>query len=682
MELPRFQSRSVTTPSSISPVQAGAGAAALSEAFAKGFDVTSQVTGMIGRANAEATAEKELANVRVRVRDFLARPEWERGDVDGKPVDEALAEAWEKEKESIGSISPDIQDIRARTTFDTRKTLLLSDADTSIAGQVRKVQVDRARAGFAAAFTANARGGTWEDVEQTALKAQESGALTAAETLVAKQQAARVKADALIDTDPDKVLRAFEDGSLPEINNLSGPDSNIVRERAQQEIRWREAEAARLKAQREAEARAYQSEVKSWATAIMGDAMDAFALGFPLPAGYAQASAALQSLPLDPTVKGLLEKDAALRELNKAGVLAMNPKELDGYLTGLENTLRQGNPSPAALTMLSTGRKLQADRQRKMEDDPVSYGIQAGIVPLPQADPLSMEGMVEAATRSRTLSARLGEPVTGYTSEALAAMNRAYTQMGADERMNFLGALSQSHGQDAALTLFSEMDKKGNTDMAFAGALALDSPDAARIVLQGQVALKENPNAKLVPDRNEFIADLNKELGGAYGFTGGARDDVIQAVEYAYAALAANANDFDGVYKPDRMTRAMRTVTGGIVEFNGVKMPAPRRGVDQRAFSGWVRDLNANDFASVAGVSSSMAYQRFLEDGYLVPAGPGKYEVHIAHPFLPDVLEGQDGNPLILEFDPSRRRTLMDVASDIVTDVGEGFTGQMMTPPQ
>jgi hypothetical protein len=159
VELPRYQSRSVTTPSSISPAQAGAGAAALSEAFAKGFDVTSQVTGMIAKAEAEMAAQAALADLRAEVTTFTADPRWlqpeiveelppgQQGPVRGaRPTAEVLAEEWQKKRRQILAKTPAIGWRETRAQFEAQRQQILATAGAEVVGQQRKLQVDRGKA--------------------------------------------------------------------------------------------------------------------------------------------------------------------------------------------------------------------------------------------------------------------------------------------------------------------------------------------------------------------------------------------------------------------------------------------------------------------------------------------------------------------------------------------------------
>lgn len=146
MELPRYQNRTLPQVAGISPGQAAAGAMAASEAFAKGLDVTSQVSGLIARAESEAEADAMLAEAKVKLDQFVTDPRWRQPEIDGKPADEVLRKEWDKVKTGLQNTRGTIRQRQAANDYANRLTLLLGNADVDVRGLADVVRIDRGRA--------------------------------------------------------------------------------------------------------------------------------------------------------------------------------------------------------------------------------------------------------------------------------------------------------------------------------------------------------------------------------------------------------------------------------------------------------------------------------------------------------------------------------------------------------
>lgn len=653
MELPRYQSRSVTTPSSISPVQAGAGAAAMSEAFAKGLDVTSQVSGMIARAESDAAADAGLAEIRVEAERFRKDPRWEAPEIDGRPTDEVIVEEWQKKQRELSKAGGDVRWRDTRSRFEAAKKQILEGTAIDIGGMAQRVRVERGRAKTLEAADLKASLGDWEGLTKTLDEATTAGLLSSGERQAGRERYASIITDALIDQDPRAVIEALnaEPGASGNavVNALSAAGRNVALNRAQAEVRRQEAEARA----REAERRAMEAARAVGIREAMADATMQFSMGFGLPDNYGDLSAAIASLPDDPVKARLQRQDAVLSTLDKSGFLQMNPSQQNAAIVGLEAQLQQG-ANPAALEMLKMARSIQSEADRLAKDDPFAFAARRGVVklPPPSGDPtVDMKARAEAG---RQASAYLGRDVPGFTTAELEAVAERYQGASVDERLGLLASFVDSHGEERASTVFAALDKQGYGGMAFAGSLALDSPAAARLVVKGQKALKDGGDAAkaLQAKAADFKQDLLPLLGDAYGLGTAPRNTVEQAVLAAYVAQSMEAGDVSGNINPDRLEAAVEAVTGGVVDFRGHRMPAPQRGVDQARFNDWTRALGPADFRGVAGLTPDQAYAQFQRSGRLQAVGPNQLV-----PVLPSVgggelfLRREDGNPLTLSYD-------------------------------
>jgi hypothetical protein len=286
-------------------------------------------------------------------------------------------------------------------------------------------------------------------------------------------------------------------------------------------------------------------------------------------------------------------------------------------------------------------------------------------LPASTGDPTAdLKARAEAARKASTF---LGAEVPGFTGQELATMGERFQKAGVDERIALLGSIVDTHGQAQASTVFAALDAKNQTGMALAGALVMDDPEAARLVVKGQKAIIDGGKAGdvLVPKPADVAPVLTSLLGDAYGLGTTSRNTVEQGVLAAYAALSADAGDVSGELNDDRLEQAVNAVTGGLVSYGGRTMPVPKRGVTQSQFSGWAEALQATDFRGVAGLDPARALDVFKRDGWLEAIGPNQYAPVILGPDgrARYLVDGK-GDPLALSYDGGKQRSTADRASE------------------
>ena len=653
MELPRYQNRSLPQVATISPGQAAAGAMAASEAFAKGLDVTAQVGGLIARAESEMAADADIAEARVRVREFLADPKWQQPEIDGKPTDEVLTAEWQQRERELEKLGGRIRWRTTKAQFDAIKRQLIEAGRGEVAGVANRVRVERGRAMTFEAADKEAQLGNWAGVAGTLDRSLKSGLIDAAERLQGRERYASIMTDRLIDEDPRAVIEGLnqEPGKSgnPVIDSLSAAGRNVALNRAQAEVRRLEAEARAREAERRAQEAARAVSLRE----AMADATMQYSMGFGLPENYGDLRAAIDSLPDDPVKARLLRQDAVLSTLDQSGFLQMNPTQQQAAIVGLEGQLQQG-ANPAALEMLKMARGIQSEAERMVKDDPFAFAARKGVVKLPPPSGDPAADLKARAEAGRQASAYLGKDVPGFTAAELSTVAENYQQASIEGRLALLSAFTDSHGEERASVVFEALDKQGHQGMAFAGALAMDSPEAARLVIKGQKALQEGgkPVEALKAKAIDYKEALLPILGDAYGLGTAARNTVEQSILAAYVAQSMESGDTSGELNDDRLTRAAEVVTGGVVEFQGHRMPAPRRGVTQGQFNDWARALTPDDFRGVAGITPEQAYRLWQRNGRLDAVGPNQLV-----PVVPAAgggelfLRREDGSPLTLSYD-------------------------------
>lgn len=483
--------------------------------------------------------------------------------------------------------------------------------------------------------------------------AREQFALSAVATDVERNPAATLKA---LSAEPGKSGNSA-------IEALSSDGRERLRNAAEIEIRQREAEARSRAVEARMLATAQSGALKDY----MADAQKQFAMGFGLPKDYADVRQAIRALPDDDPRKGaMLRDDAVLSTLDSSGFMALPPAKQQEAITELEVQLQSGS-NPAAIDMLQMARSVQAETARMAKEDPFGFSLRRGVVKLPASTGDPAADMKARATAGRQASAFLGMDVPGFTGAELTTLGENYTKGSLDTRLGILASLVDSHGQEQASTVFEALDKKNFPGMGLAGALVMDDPEAARLVVKGQKALIDGGKAGdvLVPKATDVGPELTAILGDAYGLGSASRNTVEQGVLAAYAALSADAGDTSGELDSGRLEQAVQAVTGGLVTYGGRTMPVPKRGVTQEQFSGWAESLQSDDFKGVAGLDPARALDVFKRDGWLEAIGPNRYAPVILGPdgrgrYLTD---GQ-GNPLALSYDGGKVRSTAERASE------------------
>lgn len=446
--------------------------------------------------------------------------------------------------------------------------------------------------------------------------------------IVAKESLALSAVRTLAERDPVDALKRLR--AAPGESGVTAIEALSPRDREwainDSEVRIREIERERKA--REAEAKAEANARAALLKDETDNALRQYKLGFGLPQNFGQLVTEVDRLPDDnPRKLGMRRDLAVLNALDDNGFLALTPRQQKDWATALETDIREKGANPASILMLDTAKGIQGESERRAKADPFRFVVERGIVKPPQQTGDVMADLTARAAAGRQASAYLGEPVPGFTAEELDNLAAQYQAGGVEDRLGILTALNQSHGEEQASAVYAELDKKNQGVMALAGVLTAENRGVGKLVVRGQVAIKEQPN--ILPGKDRIQPELDATLRDAYGLGTSARRSVEGAVKAAYAALSADAGDLSGEVDADRFKAAVDAVTGGLVMFGGRTYPAPKRGVSQGQFEAWAGSLNREHFANVAGITPEDAERIYRADGGLVALGPNRYGIAI-----------------------------------------------------
>lgn len=475
--------------------------------------------------------------------------------------------------------------------FDARRAALIDSIDNPRARTWAERQLIEARgrldvseSGYARGLAAQKVAGDFQqqrDLVQNNLytsptRANLDAALAAQESLIGnlavpadlkqklaeetRQGLALSYAQGLAERDPYQ-LRSVVDGG--QLNALLDPQAMAaLRNRADSEIRGREAAARAEAAQRRAEQAAAEREARAAererASALMDlgrDIQAGLSAGVVYaPAEVAQVVGAVARLPGG---KALARNVALLSEQNATAVAlrGASPVQLQDSINGLTAAAAAGGrDAPVLQARLAAAKAAQAAQKSGLAADPLSYATTQGVVALRPLAPGDAASARQRVVDARKVKARYGGPLTVLTDEEAAAYQSRLWSGDANQRMAALTELRSlgSEGSAAALRQIG----RGRPVEAQAGRL-LGSPAGAQtagMILKGMDRIKADPKA--VPS----AASANEVAGDALGNALKFLPDLRAAIpDTARAYLAGiGGGDDEGWLK-----RVMRSAASG-----------------------------------------------------------------------------------------------------------------------
>lgn len=306
-----------------------------------------------------------------------------------------------------------------------------------------------------------------------------------------------------------------------------------------------------------------------------------------------------------------------------------------------------------------------ADRTAKrvaeaMKNDPIGYAAQRQWAPnTPPIDLAAGPDAVGAAfaARQQTVDLLQARGMVQPSTSALrpqdkAVLNQVMTQGTPGEQAALFGAMSKNLSpQTYRATMTALAGDANSRTSASAGALYQYNPQVAEGVLRGQALLKENPNyaPKKTDDNQASIDDILPPQAFGAGLEA-SRQTLLDSARARYADLSNTAGDTSGEFNEERMTQAVNEVTGGMIDFNGQSIIAPRYGMNQEDFDKTIADLSDD---SLTGAVTSEGQQITASDlrryGRLRAVGDGRYLLEFGLENAPTFAIDSKGGPFVLD---------------------------------
>lgn len=281
-------------------------------------------------------------------------------------------------------------------------------------------------------------------------------------------------------------------------------------------------------------------------------------------------------------------------------------------------------------------------------DEPLRAAAERGVIQ--QIAPIntqSVAGLVQTVgariEQASLAQQQTGAPVSPLLREEAEQVGRMINILPVEQRSTAIAQLAQTLGPQQAAALGRQLapkDKALGIAFGMAGSKTTAGRYTSELVLRGAQAMRD----KSVQVDNRAMtgvrARVAEEIGDAYP-NQELRETMIEAAVLAQYGLEAEGSGDLG--------RAVRLVTGGIVERGGRKVPLPY-GMNAETFEQRVRGLTPTDLrtAQVVVAGQKVSTYDFLEklgDAPLIHAGQGRYAVQAGG----GIVQRPDGKPLILE---------------------------------
>lgn len=328
---------------------------------------------------------------------------------------------------------------------------------------------------------------------------------------------------------------------------------------------------------------------------------------------------------------------------------AVPPDQKDVIISNLRNGLTHNGQDGMTVLQQSyfDGMQKIADYQKtQLASDPVAYGFSKGVarLPLDFTDPVKLTAAFsqgDAIAGQTAARYNLGD-IPALTKPEQGAVTAQWAKADTNGRIQMLASLTagiQDKGRLMA-TLATFADNKQTAGLAVAGALAETNPEAAGAIIRGEKALQVNPD----------FGFTKPSAPGAEGDDATVRSDYypnttmpagfdatwnmhLEAAKAIYADASSQAGDVSGKFNVDRWKAAVDSVTGGIVEFNGGKVIAPRADINQKAFDDLLSNLPNGALAGAVTPDGTPLTIDFLRNrSTLKSVGDGRYAIELGIP--------------------------------------------------
>lgn len=376
----------------------------------------------------------------------------------------------------------------------------------------------------------------------------------------------------LIEQDPNGTLKALEDGKF---DDMLTPDTRVkLTSVAEREVEKRQRAAEAFRANRVKLANQYIKQAENDLALGLPVSVDNVRMLAQEVGGTEGEILASQAQNLDAQAKlwsgmSMLPKAERQRVIN------------EGYVAA-----QKGQLGPAQKETLLNMEKLNSRMNWMAEEDLAGTAVRMGITDAPA--PISLQNMEEveiALTRNASLVKQVFGPDAEFVSNEVRAEIEDTLKTGtAAARFNLFQSVQQ---YDGLRSMVGRMANAENPAFGVAFRLVEEDPALANRVLSGLTVLENLP--ELEPTQRDVILGLENEMGGAFAMSPAHQRGVMDATVALYAQQ--QGGKLPAIVEPSDLREAFEQVTGGVIRFNGSRIPAPVPGQSASEFRDMLRGM-------------------------------------------------------------------------------------------
>jgi soluble lytic murein transglycosylase-like protein len=310
-----------------------------------------------------------------------------------------------------------------------------------------------------------------------------------------------------------------------------------------------------------------------------------------LRSGYASDPARLAAIRSPLTLaasRGDVGAMQKLRDLDEAEAAApiiaeayrTRPDQLGAAIGQMRQQMAASpDVTPAMQRRLRLFEGVQKEVQAQRDNDPVSLGVRAGIVPntvLPEPAAINDPAAIEAISRRAVAAERSQQAYGGgmkfFTAAERPAYKASFDSASDDQKVDMLQALARGASPEAYKAAVAEI-AGASPVMQLAGRIARTDEKTAADILRGTTLMADKGYAG--PAAAEIKAVLKEKISGDL-FPGEYQGAVIDAAMAIYAAERGRNWQLYDITDKAGLTRAIERAAGGtIAKVNGANTVLP-----------------------------------------------------------------------------------------------------------
>ncbi len=234
--------------------------------------------------------------------------------------------------------------------------------------------------------------------------------------------------------------------------------------------------------------------------------------------------------------------------------------------------------------------------------DTLQLAGKRGIVQVDPIDPSNPDSMKKRADDIAHTDEWMGTQSNPLLPPEKEQFIRLFDGMDSEGKIALYNSMKSGLGGEVALRAMRQMGQE-RPAMAFAMGISDDSPEVARTILMGDLALKADKS--LLGEGGSYQDVFREHIGTALQGDDTFRDAVYNSALAYYAEMVKRdpsiTSRSEAAAGSDDFQKAIDAVVGGVAEYNGLKTIVPKRGMNSDDFEELVESIDDNKLRLISG---------------------------------------------------------------------------------